>query len=103
MKCGISSICVFLKIDVISGASDPAPTPVDFNYINLPVMNSTCGLELIVRRHTAGSGGLSDIDTRHQLVTGQCHLYSGERRDGVIRKCDREGEGGRGAPAGVEL
>ena len=36
-------------------------------------------------------------------MTGQCHLYSGERRDGVIRKCDREGEGGRGAPAGVEL
>ena len=78
MKCGISSICVFLKIDVISGASDPAPTPVDFNYINLPVMNSTCGLQLIVRRHT---GGRPDIDTRHQLVTGQCHLYSGEWRE----------------------
>ena len=61
MKCGISSICVFLKIDVISGASDPAPTPVDFNYINLPVMNSTCGLELIVRRHTAGIAVVSLI------------------------------------------
>ena len=48
-----------------------------------------------------GGGGIADIDTRHQLVTGQCHLYSGERRDGVIRKCDREGEGGRGRERGT--
>ena len=80
-------MCVFFKIEsVISAAQDPAPTPVDFNYINLPVMNSTCGAELIVRRHTGGGGGgLTDIDTRHQLVTGQCHLYTVyciEERDG---------------------
>ena len=67
----------------VVASTQPAvgPTPVDFNYINLPVMNSTCGMELIVR----WSGYQLIVIGVQQLVTGQCHLYSVQSVD-----CDEE-------------